>query len=69
MDTAVICPVCNWFGVYRADVAGSIAGCPNCGSPDLSVRDMQDERIQKFGTRLLEALGATDPGAARRGPW
>ena len=69
MDTAVVCPVCTWFGVYRADVAGSIAGCPNCGSTALTVKDMRDERIEQYGTRLLEELGASDPQAARRGTW
>ena len=69
MDTAVICPVCSWFGVYREDVAGSITGCPNCGSRELGSRDMKDERIQQFGADLLEDLQAPDPGAARRGTW
>ena len=69
MDTAVVCPVCSWFGVYRADVAGSISGCPNCGTRDLAVKDMRDDAIQQFGTQLLEELKASDPHAARRGTW
>lgn len=69
MDSAVVCPVCSWFGVYRADVAGSISGCPNCGSRALTVRDMKDDRIEQFGTRLLEDLSGSDPHAAQRGTW
>lgn len=69
MDSAVICPVCSWFGVYREDVAGSIGGCPNCGGAELTVRDMRDERIHQFGASLLDELNAPDPDAARRGTW
>ena len=56
MDAAVLCPACKWFGVYRADVAGSIGGCPSCGNAKLELRDLDDARIHEFGNELLRDL-------------
>jgi Zn finger protein HypA/HybF involved in hydrogenase expression len=55
VDAAVLCRNCSWFGVYREDVTDRIRGCPICGSPDLTVRDADEQRFSELGRRLLEA--------------
>jgi predicted nucleic acid-binding Zn-ribbon protein len=61
VNAALACQNCSWFGVYRTDVAESLAGCPNCGGDALVLRDLEDERWGKLGHELLREL---DPAAA-----
>ena len=59
MDAAIVCPACHWFGVFRADVIGTIAGCPSCGQAKVEVRSLDDDDIHRFGNDLMRDLDAS----------
>jgi hypothetical protein len=55
MDTtALMCRSCSWFGVYRSDVTDRIAGCPVCGQPVLSAREIDEDEWHEVGRQLLD---------------
>jgi predicted nucleic acid-binding Zn-ribbon protein len=68
VNAALACRTCSWFGVYRADVARSLRGCPNCGAESLVVRDLEDSGWSDAGAELLrdlEAAGQEPPPPPR----
>jgi predicted nucleic acid-binding Zn-ribbon protein len=56
VTAALACRSCSWFGVYRTDVAHSLAGCPNCGANSLDIRDLDDPAWGQVGGELLAEL-------------
>jgi hypothetical protein len=70
VETAVLCRSCSWFGVYRADVTERLTGCPLCGNPVLSARDIDEDDWHLLGRSLLEdeinaAARSEGPGSTR----
>ena len=66
VETAVLCRTCSWFGVYREEVTDRIRGCPICGNPDLTVRDVGDEDWAALGRRLIDGLSDEESGYGNR---
>ncbi len=61
METALLCKACSWFGVYRTDVTERLTGCPVCGSPVLSARDVGEDHWHVLGRQLLDEEQHAEP--------